>query len=214
MYQKKKSVLLGLIVLPIFIISMISGCNDDGQGKTGYQEMLKNDALTGLKSAYAEDFTRLTIIRGALYKYVVNPQNPQLLGTAIGAVEATVFPEQYELKRFSQMENISAGLRKEIISQPMLNITTKKRETLNHIYSAVLKPLSLNIENKKQVSSKETAVLNNLITLLDTLAENYSVLANKDVSFDSNEAYRAFIAVQDTFREMQELELVKQSNLP
>lgn len=209
MYFRYRSFLFFLALILLIIVPQISGCGSREQGNQNYQESLKNDAVAGLKNAYAEDFTRITIIRGALYKFAVNPQNPQLLGTTIGAVEATVFPEEYELKRFEQLDNISAEMRKSIISQPMLGITLKKRETLNHIYNAVLKPLSANFEKRKQITPQETAVINNLINLLDNLAENYTVLSNKTVDLNSSEAQRSFITIQDTFRELQKLELVK-----
>ncbi len=212
MHMRTKAITAFLAVMLITILPLSAGCSDRDTEKLNFAEALKKDAINSLKSAYAEDFTRISIIRGSLYKFVVNPRNPQNLGVAIGAIEATVFPEEYELQRFNQLENISAQMRKDIISQPMLSITLKKREVLNHIYNSVLKPLSLKIENGKNVTPQETEVLSNLINLLDTLAQNYSVLANKDVDFNGSEAQRSFLSIQNSLREMQNLELVKQAN--
>lgn len=198
-----------LLTALIVMIPVIGGCGTSDSAKLDYAEMLKNDARAGLKGKYAEDYTRLTIIRGALYKYSVNPQNSGLLGTVMGAMEATMFPEDYELKRFDQMANLSATMRKEIISQPMLAITLKKRDVLNHIYNAVLKPLVSEAENNKQVNPQDVAAVNNLINLLDILAENYAVLANNSVDFNSVQAQQAFLNIQSAFGEMQKLELIK-----
>ncbi len=206
-----KNAVLFFVSMLLIIMPLITGCGSGGAGKQNYEDSLKNDAVAGLKGTYAEDFSQLTIIRGALYKFIVNPQNPQHLGTAIGALEASVFPEEYELKRFDRLDNMTAEMRKEIISQPLLAITLKKRETLNHIYNAVLRPLSTNIEKGKQVTPQETIVLNNLISLLDVLVQNYSVLSNTGVDFSGGEAQGAFISIQNTFREMQNLNLLKQA---
>lgn len=201
-----------LLITLILIIPVIGGCGSSDSEKINYSEMLKNDARAGLKGKYAEDYTRLTIIRGALYKYSVNPKNPELLGTVMGATEATMFPEDYELKRFDQMTNLSASIRKELISQPMLAITLKKRDVLNHIYNTVLKPLVAEAGNFKQVNAQDAAAVNNLINLLDSLAENYAVLADNSVDFNSGQAQQAFLNIQSVFGEMQKLELIKSPN--
>ncbi len=203
------SILMAIILI---IVPLFSGCSKPESEKQNFEEALKNDAIAGLKGAYAEDFTRISIIKGALYKFVINSSNPQNLGVTIGAVEATVFPEEYELRRFIQLDNISAQMRKEIVSQPMLSITMKKREVLNHIYNAVLKPISFNIESGKALTPQQISVLNNLINMLDNLAQNYAVISNKDVHLNSKEAQRSFLQIQNTFREMQNLELVKQDD--
>lgn len=196
----------------IFMIPLISGCGTSDSEKLNYGEMLKNDAKTGLKGKYAEDYTRFTIIRGALYKFSVNPQNKVLLGTVMGATEAAMFPEDYELKRFDRLENLSATMRKEVISQPLLGITLKKREVLNHIYIAVLKPLELNAEKNKQVNTQDATAINNLINLLDTLTENYAILADNSVDLNSGQAQQAFLNIQSVYSEMQKMDLFKTAN--
>jgi hypothetical protein len=196
-------------MITLFLIPLISGCNNSKHIETP-DTYLKNDAAAGLKGAYAEQFTRLTIIRGALNKYLVSPGNQQHLGTVIGAVEATVFPEEYELKRFEHLENLPAETRKEIISQPMLNITLKTREVLNHIYTAVLKPLASRVEQGKTPETRESAVLNNLTGYLDNLAQDYHLLSNEETDLNSIEAQHAFISIQNTLRELQKLDLIKQ----
>lgn len=211
--MKIKNTVLKLTLLAIIIMS-IAGCGNSGSAEQSSLTFLKNDAFTGLKSTYARDYSQFTIIRGALYKFIIDPQNPQHLGVAIGAAESAIFPDEYELNRFDRLENMTAEMRKEIISQPMLAITLKKREVLNHIYSAILKPLAANIENSKQATSQETVVINNLITLLDNLAEDYSVLSKTDSDFYTADAQNAFISIQDTFRQLQNLELDKEKVSP
>ena len=212
MFNRSKNTLL-LVTLTLAIsMSLFIGCGDREAKNPSSEEFLKKDALAALKSTYAEDYTRITIIRGALNKFIVNTQKPQFLGIATGAMESAVFPEDYELKRLSQLENITAEMRKEIIRQPMLMITVKKREVFNHIYQSVFKPLSEQTDKGQQAGPQETAVLTELINLLDDLTQNYSVLADQNVDFHSSEAQQAFYSVQQTFREMQKLQLFKQAN--
>lgn len=210
----KAFVLCILFTSLIFIIFFISGCSSSGSEKLNYGEMLKSDAKIGLKGKYAEDYKRFTIIRGSLYKYSVNPQNIKHLGTVMGATEATMFPEDYELMRFDRLENLSAAMRKEIISQPMLAITLRKRDVLNHIYNAVLKPLELNAEKSKQVNPQDALAINNLINLLDNLTENYAILADNSVDLNSAQAQQTFLNIQAVFGEMQKMELYKAANRP
>lgn len=205
----KAFVLCILFISIIFMLFLVSGCSSSDPEKLNYSEMLKNDAKVGLKSKYAEDYTRFTIIRGALYKYSVNPQNIEHLGTVMGATEATMFPEDYELKRFDRLENLSAAMRKEVINQPMLAITLKKRDVLNHIYSAVLKPLEADAKISKQITPQGTTAINNLLNLLDILAENYAILADNSVDLTSGEAQQAFLNIQAVYSEMQKMELFK-----
>jgi len=209
MSKNRNKTMIMTLVLAVFTLILISGCgmSDDPREETG--EFLKNDALISLKSAYGEEYTRLTIIRGALNKYIVNPANAKHLGTVMGAVEATVFPEEYELKRFTQLENLPAEMRKDIISQPMLDITYRTRGVLNHIYTAVLKPLSEHIDRGGQINTAQLQVITNLMNLLETLARDYSLLANTENDFNSTEMNRAFISIQNNLNEMQKLELVE-----
>lgn len=204
----KVTKLFFLSIALLILIPQVMGCSSNNSQDYDYEQLLLEDATLNLKSTYAGDFTRITIIRGALYKFLINPDNPQQLGTTIGAVEATVFPEQYELSRFDRLENLPATMRKQIISQPMLGITLKKREALNHIYNAVLKPLSTHIDKGGPIGPQERAVIDSLIILLDTLSENYSYLSDKDTDFNSSEAQRIFISMQHSFRELQKLELI------
>ncbi len=193
----------------VLLIILVSGCSPGDKPVAEDNEFLRNDARKSLQSAYAEDYTRITIIRGALNKYAVNPDNPKHLGTVIGALEAAVFPEEYELKRFTQLENISAEMRKEIISQPMLDITVQTRLVLNHIYSAVLKPLADSVDKGGQVTTGELQVINEVAQQLENLAQNYSVLSSEGIDFNSSEAQRSFISIQNSLNELQKLELVK-----
>jgi len=200
-----------LITGCFLFIAVLTGCSEEPKTENP-EQYLKNDAVLGLKKAYAEDFTRLTIIRGGLYKFVVNEDNPQHLGTAIGAVEATIFPEEYEFVRFQRLENMSAEMRKQIISQPLLDITLNKREVLNHIYNAVLKPLSAEVTAGNPLSSQSLGSLNSLIQILDDLVSNYAVLSDEKIDFKSNEAQRSFISIQNSLRELQKLELVREKD--
>jgi len=210
----KLIILCIVFTLVIFMSIIVSGCSSSGSEKLNYAEMLKNDAMIGLKGKYAEDYTRFTIIRGALYKYSVNPQNIEHLGTVIGATEATIFPEDYELMRFDRLENLSAKIRKEVVSQPMLAITLKKRDILNHIYSAVFKPLESDVKRDKQVNSQGAKAINNLINLLDILTENYAILADKSIDLNSSQAHQAFLNIQAVFVEMQKMELINNATQP
>lgn len=211
MPKRSSGILPGLMMI-FFLLSMplFSGCGGSDAESKDFGELLEKDGIAALKGAYAEEYARLTIIRGALNKFIVNPQNTHYLGIATGALEAAVFPEEYELKRFNQLENLSADMRKEIISQPLLSITLKKREVLNHIYRSVFKPLLVQLDDGKPVGSRETGVLNELVILLDSLTRDYSVLADKSISFQSAEARQAFYSVQNNLREMQKLQLVEQ----
>ncbi|MBU7005369.1 hypothetical protein [Phosphitispora fastidiosa] len=206
---KKKSRVIAILFVFALLIILLPGCGTGDKPAADSSGFLKNDARKSLQSAYAEDYTRISIIRGALNKYIVNPDNPKYLGTVMGALEAAVFPEEYELKRFTQLENISAEMRKEIISQPMLDITVQTRIVLNHIYSAVIKPLSDSLDKGNPITTEELQIINAAAQQLDSLAQGYSVLSNDGVDFNSSEAQRSFISLQNSLNELQKLELVK-----
>jgi hypothetical protein len=196
-----------LIALLINVIFILTGCFNSGQSGNESDRYLKEDAVNGLKATYAEEYTRINIIRGALYKFVISPSNPVNLGVVVGSLEASIFPEEYEYKRLEQLENFSAEIRKEIISQPMLTISAKNREALNHIYNAVIKPLSEKLMTNKPVTVQDKAVLNNAITFLDNLGQGYSALSTKSLDLNSGEAQSYFLSIQGTIREIQKLTL-------
>lgn len=198
------------IMFLLAIVTIISGlgCADSTQDNRNYSQMLKQDAFAGLKSVYQEDFTRLTIIRGALYKFIIDNQNLENLGVVIGAVQATAFPQEYEIKRLQDLTNISADMRKQIISQPMLAITMQNREALNHIYTAVLKPLSEKLHSGSSIKEEDKVVLNDLIKTLDSLTQDYLTISNSDINFNSKEAQDSFMSIRNNFEELQKYEML------
>ncbi|WP_418790006.1 hypothetical protein [Phosphitispora sp. TUW77] len=210
MFNKSNKKVFAILFVVALLIFLLPGCSREDKTVVNAGEFLRNDARKSLQSAYVEEYTRITIIRGALNKYIVNPDNPKYLGVVIGALEATVFPEDYELKRFTQLENISAEMRKEIISQPLLDITIKTRTVLNHIYSAVFKPLSESIDQGGYTATaEELQVITNAARHLDTLAQGYLELSSEGIEFNSSEAQRTFISIQNSLNELQKLELIK-----
>lgn len=197
-----------LIIFLFLFVFPISGClNRSANEKIDMQQALIQDAKNNLQANIAEDFARLTIIKGSLGKFLVNENNPQLLGSAIGATESMIFPEKYELVRLTKIINISAEIKKEIISQPMLDIIYKNREVMNHIYNSVLLPLSLQIEKEKTATTDQLIVIDQVIRLLDKITIEYRNLSRSGIDYNGDEAQANFITLQNLNRELQKLKL-------
>lgn len=193
----------------IFLFLFFSfGCSGNGDGENlDYQKALKDDAVQGLSGAIAEDYTQLTIIRGSLYKYSINPSKPQYLGITIGALQAMVFPTEYEYDRLTKLESISPAMKKDIIAQPMLNIVMKKRDVFSHLYSDLLEPLNKQIDEGKPVTPQQIKTLNETVRVLDRMVTEYATLIKPGLDFNGREAEDAFLRLQGYHKELQKIKL-------
>lgn len=196
------------IIILLFLIMPLSGClNKTTNEKIDLRQALLQDARNNLQANIAEDFTRLTIIKGSLGKFLVNKDNPQLLGSAIGATESMIFPEKYEIVRLTKMIDISAEIKKEIISQPMLDIIYKNREVMNHIYNSVLQPLAVQIEKGKTTTSDQLLVIEQVVRLLEKVTIEYRNLSLPGIDYNGDDALASFMNLQNLNRELQKLKL-------
>lgn len=196
------------ICIFLLITVFLSGCStvtpDDN---IDLRQALIEDARKNLKASISEDFTRLNIIKGSLGKFLVNRNNPQYLGAAIGATEAMIFPEKYEIVRLTKMIDISAEIKKDIIAQPMLDIIHKNREVMNHIYISVLQPLALQTGKGKPASADQLAVIDNVVRLLEQVTMDYRSLSQPGIDFNGDEAQASFMNLQNLNRELQKQKL-------
>lgn len=196
------------ILLIFFMLIPLAGCTPgSNEDKINLRQALIEDAKNNLRATIAEDFTHLTIIKGSLGKFQVNKNNPQYIGAAIGATESMIFPEKYEIVRLTKMVDISAEIKKEIISQPMLDILNKNREVMNHIYNSVLKPLAAQVEKGNPLTAEQVFIIDNVIRLLERESFEYNNLSQRGLDFNSEDAQTSFMTVQDLNRELQKQKL-------
>lgn len=203
-YSANRILFQALFFLLLFLIA---GCSKDSGTNLDLQKALVHDAKSNLQATIAVDFSHLTIIKGSLGKFAVNKNNPQNLGSAIGATESMIFPEKYEVTRLTKMIDISADMKKDVITQPMLDIINSNREVLNHIYTSVLKPLAVQMENGTPVTADQLYTINELTRLLERMTAEYSNLSRPETDFNSNDALNSFVSLQDVNRALQKLKL-------
>ncbi|MFZ5640642.1 MAG: hypothetical protein ACOY4Q_08120 [Bacillota bacterium] len=206
MNRLRLNIFLSYIIFMTFL--PLAGCSPGTAGSNlDLRNALISDAKSNLQATIAEDFTHLTIIKGSLGKFLVNKNNPQHLGAAIGATESMVFPEKYEIVRLTKMIDITADMKKDIISQPMLDIIFKNREVMNHIYNSVLQPLAAQTEKGKTAATEQLLVVNQVVRLLEQVAMEYRSLSQPGTDFNGNEAQASFMKLQDLNRELQKQKL-------
>ncbi len=197
-----------LYISLLLMMPILSGCTQDSNtNNIDLRQALVQDVKNNLHATIAADFTRLTIIKGSLSKFRVNSNNPQHLGAAIGATESMTFPEKYEIVRLTKMIDISAEIKKDIISQPLLDIINKNRQVMNHIYNAVLKPLAMQTEKGKPVTAGQLLLIDQVTRLLERMAIEYRNLSQSDLDFNSDEAIASFMTLQDINKDLQKLKI-------
>lgn len=184
-----------------------SGCSSENNSAVDFEKALKKDALISLREALVEDYTRLTIIRGSLYKFSMDVSKPLYLGIAVGSLQSLILSEEYEYKRFTKLENLPPQIKKDIIPQPMLNIIIKKRDVLSHAYSDILDPLAKQLDKGGTVSQEQKKAIAELIRLLDRIVSEYATLTKPDIDFNGKEAENAFFHLQEYHKEIQKLRL-------
>lgn len=169
--------------------SLLSGCTQarsvsnsaDGANsvpkESQYAAWLKADAAEGLKGAIDRDYRRLTIISGSLNK-MHSAEHPELvLGTALGALEADIFTEESEYRRMDNNINISPETKRELVQAGLLNVLTKNREVLNHIYQDILKPYSEKQATAQQLTVEQERAIDKTTELLAEITQVYGRLS-------------------------------------
>ncbi len=199
--------ILAAIMILLFLCTGSLGCASSDSGKIDPEKALRNDAVNSLKGEIGEDYTQLTIIRGSLYKLTIDPSKLEFLGIAIGALQASVFPQKYEYERFTQLTDISPEMKKDIIAQPFLNIVRKKKDVLTHLYNDVLDPLTQQLNSGKPVTPDQVAALNQVVRILDRMASEYATLIKPEVDLNSTEAEDCFFLLQDCQKDLQKIKL-------
>lgn len=158
-----------------------------------FSNWLKEDARSSLISAIDRDYRELTIITGSLNQIHSSAFPHFTLGKTIGALETSLFTQNYIYKRLEGNLNISGEMKRDFLPPGLMNTLHNNETVLNHLYENIFKPWNeYQKEPNQKLAVEQRKVENQVVKEMNDLTKAYENLV-KAVNSNSNTSIQELI---------------------